>query len=347
MSQSEQKKSDLRAWALCLLVAVVAYLLRWTLADVRDLPGAAILALLGGVLIGNFAPLPPAWTEGCGRVIKRGIPYAILLIGAGLDLSILSDPKLGVAGLATVLVAMTVGFGASVLFARLLGVSRGTGLLLGAGTAICGNSAIVAVAPVIRARDEELVLSLGVINLLGVLVMLAVPPIVRLFSLDEAAGGVLAGTTIHAVPQAIAAGESLGERGLELATLFKLVRVALLAPMVVGIALLFARGEAASSKGGSAVGLLRSVPWFIWGFVAMAALKTVGVLDLNLPAPGGEIELWAALKATGKFLLAVVMAAVGIGIRLRAFLRVGPKAVLAGALASVAMLAAALALQQL
>jgi uncharacterized integral membrane protein (TIGR00698 family) len=337
MEPAASRAPDWRAWSLCLLVAVGAYFLRHLLREFRDVPGPAILALIAGVILGNFSPLRPAWTDGCGRVIKRGIPYAILLIGAGLDLSILSDPKLGLAGLLTVILTMVVAFASSLLFARLLGLSRGTGLLLGAGTAICGNSAIVAVAPVVKARDEEMVLSLGVINLLGVLVMLAVPPLVRLLGLTAETGGVIAGTTVHAVPQAIAAGDSLGERALELATLFKLVRVALLAPMVVLIAMLFARG-----KGKPRGGLLRAVPWFIWGFVAMAALKTVGWLDWTV---GGETAAWEALKAGGKFLLAVVMAAVGIGIRLRAFLRIGPRALAAGALATAAMLAVAVALQ--
>src|SRR5690606_19367004 len=153
--------------------------------------------------------------------------------------------------------------------------------LLGAGTAVCGNSAIVAVAPVVSAPEEDVAASLAAVNLYGLLVMLAVPAIAAPLGMPEAHAGVWAGTTVHAVPQAISAGAAVGETAAEIATAFKLVRVAMLAPLVLLIALITAR------RGTSGVRFSKLVPWFVWGFVVASALKTAGLLEIGLPRVGG------------------------------------------------------------
>jgi len=344
VSTSDPQPSRRRAaWLLALALAVLAYLAHAGLHAVPNLPGSAILALVFGLVVGNAGVLPSAVRGGMRGVVKHSIGPAIVLIGAGLDLAVLADPRIGLRGFVTVVGAMGAAFLSSMLFAGWCGLSRRTGLLLGAGTAVCGNSAIVAAAPVVKAGEDEIVLSLGVINLLGVLAMFAVPPLGLLAGLGRPEVGILSGTTIHAVPQAVAAGESLGPDALALATLFKLVRVALLAPTIVLLALTTGRGEGARPGAGR---LLRQVPWFVWGFLLAALLHSVGALDARVALPGLEAApLARLLQSAGKFLLAAALAAIGLQIEVRAFLRVGPKVLLSGTLAAATMVATALVLQ--
>ena len=143
---------------------------------------------------------------------------------------------------------MVVAFFGAALGARLLGLGSRAAFLLGAGTAVCGNSAIMAIAPTVEADEEEIGLSIGVINLLGILMLFALPPLAGALDLGISAGGALAGLTVHAVPQAIATGEAFGDGALEWATLYKLLRVALLIPVVVIVSLIASRKSEGGGK---------------------------------------------------------------------------------------------------
>ena len=280
--------------------------------------GASVLALVVGTLAVHIPGGRAALAAPSKVVVKKGIPYAIVMIGFGLNLSELWEVGLG---LVAVVVGMLVAFGSSILLARLFGLDARMGVLLGAGTAVCGNSAIMAVAPVVEPEEEDLGLCLGVINLLGLVMVFVLPPVAALFGLGDRAGGILAGMTVHAVPQAAAAGEAFGLEAMNMAALYKLVRVALLMPTVLIVAYFWTRRGGAETGKGKA-----KVPGFLWLFVGAVLLRSAGLFDASVSLGFlGDGPLWSHLQMLGKFLLTAVMAAVGMGIFLPSLVRVGPR----------------------
>jgi uncharacterized integral membrane protein (TIGR00698 family) len=320
---------------------------------VRHPVSAAIIAILLGLLIRNLLPVPDSIAAGCKKLVKKVIPVAIVLTGAGLNLRHMAS--IGLPALCITIVCMALAIAVAYYLGRLLGLGERVAMLIGAGTGVCGNSAIVAVAPLIDARDEDLVLSIGTINLFGLVAMLACPVLGGLLHLGHDAFGVWAGTSIHAVPQVVAAGFALSPEAGTLATLVKLVRVTLLAPLVFVLALIAARHRAAPSRSGDRVIVhyARFVPWFVWGFVATALLGTLGLIPTLrfepadfLAGSAGEvsISLIALLTSTGKILLALAMAAIGLEVNVRLLAGVSTRALVTGLLSSVVLAAVSLAL---
>ncbi|NOG53388.1 MAG: putative sulfate exporter family transporter [Planctomycetes bacterium] len=344
------------AFCIAIALAAAAHLLYGRLKQwgVQTPPSTAILAILLGLAIGNLVSTPTWLGAGCKVIIKKWIPYAIIGIGAGLDLMALAQPSVGLAGLAITVSCMAIAFGSAVLAGRLLGLGSNAAILLGAGTAVCGNAAVVAVAPVIGADDDDIVLSVSAVNLFGLLVTLVVPPIALALNMSDYAGGVWAGTSVHAVPQAIAAGAAISDAAGEFAALFKLVRVTMLAPLVMLVSLAVATRKQAHSRDGSRAkaGLLRLIPWFVWGFLIAAILNSLGWLSYEVPRiPGlipedaGEVvSVSLTLKTIGKWILTVAMAAIGLEIRLRSLVTVGGRVIVVGFIASLALLAGSYAL---
>src|SRR5258707_1013293 len=163
---------------------------------------------------------------------------------------------------------------------RLFGLWPKTALLIGAGTAICGNSAIVAVAPLIDASDEDVTLSVGTVNVMGLLLMFILPLAGGALKMPDDAFGVWAGATIHAVPQVVAAAFAYSQKAGTLATLVKLVRVTMLAPFMIALILIYARQRRNSGEKQAAVTVhySRLVPPFVWGFLAVSPLNTASLI---------------------------------------------------------------------
>jgi uncharacterized integral membrane protein (TIGR00698 family) len=314
-------------------------------AGTRHPISGAILAILIGLTLRNLLSLPRGINAGCKHVIKKVIPIAIVLMGARLHLGHMVD--LGLMALFVTVCCIGVAIGSSYYIGKMLGLNWKTSLLLGTGTGICGNSAIVAVAPLIDARDDDLVLSVGAVNLFGLLAMLAFPICGGLIGVTEDAFGIWAGTSIHAVPQVVAAGFAFGTDAGTLATAVKLFRVTMLAPLVFVLAIMYARHHAAD-KGDHkriTVRYARLVPWFVWGFVLFAVLNSFDLLPtLVFPTTNAfgadglsQIELGGLMSTGAKILLTLAMAAIGLEVNLRTLGGVGVTAVKAGLLSTLTL----------
>ncbi|HRQ75189.1 MAG TPA: putative sulfate exporter family transporter [Phycisphaerales bacterium] len=331
-------------WILSIFVAAAAYGVEYLpfppfqvvepTGAVRAPLSAAIIAILLGAIIRNVAKLPSSVSFGCRAIVRYVIPLAIVLVGAGLNLAVVRS--IGMVSMAIIIVCILLALGAAYAVGTALGLPRKTSVLLGAGTAICGSSAIVAIAPLIKADSKDLVLSVSTVYLTGVAFMLTMPAIGTALGMSPEAFGVWVGTSIHAVPQAVTAGFAIADAG-EVATLVKLVRVAMLAPLALLIALLAAngRGEIRSIR------IMQLVPWFIWGFVGMAIVSTIvrmpDVLDEETMADAANVLAW--INRAGTVLLTLSMAAIGLEVDLREMARVGSRALLACAVASVILAA--------
>lgn len=161
---------------LCVALAAGAVFVRPLLGESRLVPSPSVLALIMGLLLGLAPVVQSHMVSAAKTVSKRAIPAAIVLIGFGMDLDPLLDGGALGGTLMVVLAGIAVAFAGALLAGKLCGLDPRASLLLGAGTAICGNSAIMAVAPTVEADEEDLGLAIGVINLLGVAMLFALPP---------------------------------------------------------------------------------------------------------------------------------------------------------------------------
>jgi uncharacterized integral membrane protein (TIGR00698 family) len=310
-------------------------------AGIRRPVSAAILAILGGIVARNLLPLPASVLESSKGLARTIIPITIVLTGAGLNLATLASA--GAPSIAITVICILAATAAAIWFGRLLGLTGRTPVLLGAGTAICGTSAIVAVAPLVEAEDDEVMLSIGTVNVLGLLLMFLLPIAGAFLALDNQAFGVWAGTSIHAVPQVIAAGFAYSPAAGALATLVKLVRVAMLAPFMFLLGIWYARRR---HSGQPKIHYARLVPPFVWGFLLLAILNTAGLLPV-MQFRFGNLALSKFLAEAGELLLTLSMAAMGLEVNARLFAKVGGKALAAGTLASIALCAVSLLLIRL
>ena len=270
-ADTQEKKG--RLW-LGVSVALLLTVLAWWLHQLPIFPftiegaklehpiGFSILAILLGMLVANVAPVS-SMLAGCRWITRWCIPIAVVLLGASVDLTALGG--IGWKLFGVIIVIMLVAMGVAYAVGRSLGMSAKSCYLLGVGTAVCGSSAILAVSPVSGADDEDVVISVGVVNLVGLLAMFTCAATLWAMPLNAEIFGAWAGVSIHAVPQVIAAAESHGGDAVAMATLVKLTRVTLLAPLVLLTALWVSRS--AKGSGVRKKNLLAHLPWFVWGFM--------------------------------------------------------------------------------
>ncbi len=174
-----------------------------------------------------------------------------------------------------------IGIAASYGICRVLGLPARMAILVACGNAICGNSAIAAVAPVIDAEPKDIAASIAFTAVLGVLMVLGLPLFVPLAGLSDNQYGVLAGLTVYAVPQVLAATVPVSLLATQVGTLVKLVRVLMLGPVVVAFSLIAPRlpdERGRPAPRGSRLGFTKLVPWFILGFLALATGRSLGLV---------------------------------------------------------------------
>ena len=243
---------------------------------------SSVLLAVGGVLA--LAPFTPAAAALVGGVVlavslgnplqeqtrtwtHRLLPLAVVGLGADMNLRVVARAGLHGLGYAALSITLVLALGWGL--ARLLKVERDAGLLISVGTAICGGSAIAAVAPVLRARAHETSVALATVFLLNAVALVVFPPLGHLTHLSQEAFGLWAALAIHDTSSVVGAGLAYGPRALEVATTVKLARALWIVPLTLLIGWWVARrGEA-----GPEAPPVRQ-PWFIAGFLAVAALVT-------------------------------------------------------------------------
>src|SRR5215469_5454859 len=280
---------------------------------------ALVLAILLGVAVRTAWKPGQSWNDGINFSAKFVLEFAIVLLGASVSITMIAAlGSLVILGIACI-VALAIG--TSYLIARTLGLPQRMSILIACGNSICGNSAIAAVAPVIGADADDIAASISFTAVLGVIVVLGLPFLVPILNLSLTQYGVLAGLTVYAVPQVLAATLPIGALSNQVGTVIKLVRVLMLGPVVLGFSLLARRIKPAQDRlNTSRPRLNELVPWFIIGFLIVLAIRSMGLIPQNvLPA----ITSFAA------FLTTIAMAALGLGVDVRAVARTGARVTLA------------------
>lgn len=276
---------------------------------------AMLMALLLGIAF-HFLAEEGRCVEGIEITAKKVLRFGVALLGARISVELLIGLGPALIGLVIGGVIATIFFG--LLGARLLGRGWRLALLTGGSVAICGASAAMAIAAVLpknQFSERNLIFTVLSVTVLSTVAMIAYPIVSEVLDLDDRATGLFIGGTIHDVAQVVGAGFSVSEEAGETATLVKLIRVTMLAPVVLVFSLLF---RSMKDEGTQPSVRPPLVPGFVLAFLGLAALNSVGAFPGFAVSAAGEVSRWALL---------IAIAAVGMKTSLRRILEVGGQAV--------------------
>jgi uncharacterized integral membrane protein (TIGR00698 family) len=289
------------------------------------------IALVAGLALGAIATLRQRALPGATLAARYALRIGITLLGARLTVGQL----LSTGGSSVVAIVLTVS-GALLLgawLARRIGLVPPLSALITVGMAICGNSAILALSPIIRAHHRETAYAVSTITIFGLVGVLLLPVAGHLLALNDPSFGTWAGLAVNDTAQVVATGYAYSPPAGDVATIVKLTRNLAILPVLLGATWWAHRQTAFASDGAtgaaSPIAMIgRAVPWFVVGFVVVATLRSLGLLDGRLPT-GGTIADLASTLAT--LCILVALAGVGLATDLRAMLGVGPRPFLLGA----------------
>jgi uncharacterized integral membrane protein (TIGR00698 family) len=298
--RKEMLKPALPGFLLVLGLAMLAFV------AYPYIPGAneVLLGLLFGVALGNFVELPARYRDGVDLTGKEGLNLSIIFLGFGISFQHIAALGWGMLGLLIIVVLVMLVL--TYILARVFRCRTSTGWLVGFGTAICGSSAIAALAGSVSKEKEDAGIAIAVVNLLGLAGMLLLPLGLQFVDHSETMAATLLGGTLHAVGNVAGAGYSISDPVGDLAITVKLGRVALLAPGLIFFNYLVNRSASFREH-------LR-LPYYIWGFILAVSVVTF------LPLP---TALLGGLKMTGKVLLTLAMTAIGMKISVRKLFQMG------------------------
>ena len=298
--------------AICFAVAGLSVLVENLVPG--DLLGASIIALFMGTIINSF--FHPAWMKPALKFTsKKILKLAIILLGASLSVNVIMS--VGKMTFFVMIFTFAMCFGGGNLIRKFFGLNWKLGNLISAGTGICGGSAVAAIAPVIDAEDKDIAFAMSSTFLFD-MVMVALYPIMgRLLGMSDIAYGIWAGTSVNDTASVVASGYAFSEMAGDFATMVKLTRTIAIIPTVLVFAYIgtrIKRKELQNAGDGKQVNILKVIPWFITGFLALAILNSIGLIP---------VAVSGVMKTASKFLMVTALAAIGLGTSLTDFKKAG------------------------
>ena len=319
---------------LCVAIAAAADIA----AGYAPVVGAPIFAIAFGIVITNTLRGPfQIATLRIGDVSKLCLKGGIILLGASLDLGVIL--RTGADSLPVLAVTIAAGLGCALLIGRTMRVDWRMRCLIGIGTTICGASAIAALAPVIRAKAEEIAYAISVIFFFNMLAVFVFPAIGHLLSLSDPGFGLWAGTAVNDTSAVVAAGFAYSHDAGTIATIVKLTRTTLIIPLVIGFGLLVPWFEGWRAGEGESLPrrVSQAIPVFIILFVVASLLNTLGLIG----------QFGPTVQLVGRWVLVVALAAVGLQGHWRAFAGAGTRPLLLGLTTWMSVALTSLAIQAL
>ena len=301
-----------------------------------------MLAILLGLIFGALVPVPQALEPGFSFAVKKVLRLGIIMLG--IRLTVFDIFKLGVFGVPIVVFCILGALFFTTRINKWVNLPERLGTLIAVGTSICGVSAIVATGPAIDAEEEEVAYAVAVITVFGLLATLVYPYVANVIFAGEALKvGLFLGTSVHDTSQVVASAKVYADvfgapLALDVATVTKLVRNVFMVAVIPLMALYCARKTAVQRESADKrISVLKLLPLFIVGFLAMAAIRSIG--DAGVNAGGNAFGLWGAAAWTGMVgfiqtwggnLLVVALAGVGLSTDFRAFRGLGIKPFIVG-----------------
>ena len=311
-----------------------------------------LVAIVLGMLVRNTIGLSAVFAPGVNFCLKKLLRLGIILLG--IRLSIVNVLEIGTFGIPIVVGAVLTGLAVATWATRRLGLSDRLGSLIAIGTAICGATAIVAAAPGIRAKEEEVTYAIANITVFGIVAMLLYPFLGNvIFGGNVVEVGLFLGTSIHETAQVAGAGliydqsfnVTTSPSAADIAIVSKLVRNVLMIAVIPAVTYVYVRRQRNNGEEvGEGTRAIDMFPVFILGFLVMAAFRSIG--DAAIEAGNDAFGIWGAeswddlvhaIRTTAEYLLAMAMAAVGLGTSFTQLKGLGFKPFLVGIAAAVAV----------
>lgn len=298
--------------AICVVVAILAILLEKLIPG--EILGSSIIALFLGTIINSF--FHPDWMKPALKFTsKKVLKAAIILLGASLSVSTIMS--VGKMTFFVMVFTFAMCFGGGYFVRKLFGLNWKLGNLISAGTGICGGSAVAAIAPVIDAEDKDIAFAMSSTFLFDMIMVALYPILGKLLGMTDIAYGIWAGTSVNDTASVVASGYAFSEAACDFAMMVKLTRTIAIIPTVLVFAYVGTRmkqKELQTQSGGKKVNILKIIPWFICGFLALAIANSVGVIP---------VEVSGVMKGVSKFLMVSALAAIGLGTSIADFKKAG------------------------
>ena len=311
---------------LSLAIAAVGFIV----GRLTPVVGGAVFSIGLGICAASIWKRPALFNPGIRFTSRTVLQAAVILLG--FEMSISNVLVVGRQSFSLILVTILTAFATVFLAGWMLKVKGTLQILIGAGTAICGGSAIAAASSAIQAEDQDISYSISTIFLFNVLAVFIFPPLGRMLGLSDSGFGMWAGTAINDTSSVVAASYAFSDAAGGFATVVKLTR----SLMIVPITLLLAIGYAGRNGGGNLASAFKAFPWFVVGFLGAAVIRSLNLIP---------VELAQNLVWVGKFLIMGAMAAIGLNTNLQKFITAGPRALALGGITWLAVMLSSLAIQ--
>ena len=323
--------------AICLALAAVAVLVERLIPG--ELLGASIVALFMGTIINSF--FHPKWIKPALKFTsKKILKLAIILLGASLSINTIMS--VGKMTFFVMIFTFAMCFGGGYFVRKIFGLNWKLGNLISAGTGICGGSAIAAIAPVIDAEDTDIAYAMSATFLFDMAMILLFPIMGQAIGLSDMAYGLWAGTAVNDTSSVVAAGYAFSEAAGDFATMVKLTRTLSIIPTVLVFAFISLRlkRRAGAADGNTAEGkkvsILKLFPWFILGFLALAAVNSLGWIPSAVSAGAKDVS---------KFLMVSALAAIGLNTSFKDMKKSGVRPMIHGFIISALVVVVAIAVE--
>ena len=327
--------------AMALVIAAAAKFLE-SLLPIHII-GAAVIAMFIGMGINALWQPTRTFKPGLTFTSKKLLKFAIILLGASLSIGVILN--VGKMSLMVMIFTLATCFGGGYFIGKALGLNWKLSNLISAGTGICGGSAIAAIAPTIDAKDSDIAYAMSATFLFDMAMIVLFPIMGRAMGLTDMAYGLWAGTAVNDTSSVVAASFAFSEAAGDFATMVKLTRTLSIIPTVLIFAFINVRlkRKEALAAGNSAdikanVSVKKLFPWFILGFPAMSALKSVGLIPDSVSA---------ILKDVSKFLMVAALAAIGLNTSYKEMSKSGIAPMLHGFIISALVVVVAIGVEYL
>ena len=301
---------------------------------------AIMMAIVLGMLLANTVKLPDSIQPGLKFCTSAILRIGIMLLG--IRLSLMGAGQFTLVALPFVIAAIAIGLFTVGLLGRYMGLSRQLSGLIAVGTSICGCTAIVATAPLIKANESEVSYAIACITVFGLAAMFFYPVLAhQVFATQPELAGLFLGTSIHETAQVAGAGMMYEAQynapvALDIATVTKLVRNLCMIAVIPLVGILY--GAERHKDESTKINYLAMIPWFIVGFALMSAVRTIGDIGdkpFGLLEPALWTEIVAFLKESAERCLLVAMAAVGLTSMFAGIIKIGMRPFALGLFAAV------------
>lgn len=303
---------DLKQFRAPLFFAALT-LISFVAAPHIPLVNTVIMGLLLGILVGNTSPLDDTSGKQISKYASRLLEFAIVFLAFSIDYRQWSN--VGYQGILMVIIMISVLLLASRWLSKLFKCNSSTSWLIAFGTAICGSSAIAAMAPTVTEDKEDVGIALAVVNLMGTVGMILLPIALAMIGLDEMDLGVIIGSSLHSVGNVAGAAYSMGNEIGETAITIKMARVAMLSPVLILFSFFAGKGS------GEGVRSKIKLPWYLLAFIGITVLNSL----VSIPE-----SIAINLDLIAKILLTAAMVGIGYGIKFSKLISSGKKGLLYG-----------------